>query len=131
MNTSTTIWIRLLRRYLRSVRMFFVYRLNNIMDSMFESNTFVFRDLKKSLREIIAEEKGMVTLDSQFKSIDIRDISDNYRFIGGKEQCAEFIKKSLASMPQERCVNKTIQRTYRREDIPDAVFTKSHRDVEY
>ena len=32
------------------------------MDSMFESNTFVFRDLKKSLREIIAEEKGMVTL---------------------------------------------------------------------
>lgn len=101
------------------------------MDSMFESNTYVFRDLKKSLREIIAEEKGMVTLNSQFKSIDIRDISDNYRFIGGKEQCAEFIKKSLASMPQERCVNKTIQRTYRREDIPDAVFTKSHRDVEY
>ena len=111
--------------------MFLVYRLNNIMDSMFESNTFVFRDLKKSLREIIAEGKGMVTLDSQFKSIDIRDISDNYRFIGGKEQCAEFIKKSLASMPQERCVNKTIRRTYRREDIPDAVFTKSHRDVEY
>ena len=73
---------------------------------MFESNTFVFRDLKKSLREIIAEEKGMVTLNSQFKSIDIRDISDNYRFIGGKEQCAEFIKKSLAFMPQERCVNK-------------------------
>lgn len=101
------------------------------MDSMFESNTFVFRDLKKSLREIIAEEKGMVTLNSQFKSIDIRDISDNCRFIGGKEQCAEFIKKSLASMPQERCVNKTIQRTYSREDIPDAVFTKSHRDVEY
>ena len=33
------------------------------MDSIFESNTFVFRDLKKSLREIIAEEKGMVTLD--------------------------------------------------------------------
>ena len=131
MNTSTTIWIRLLRRYLRSVRMFLVYRLNNTMDSMFESNTFVFRDLKKSMREVIAEEKGMVTLDSQFKSIDIRDISDNYRFIGGKEQCAEFIKKSLASMPQERCVNKTIQRTYRREDIPDAVFTKSHRDVEY
>ena len=131
MNTSTTIWIRLLRRYLRSVRMFLVYRLNNTMDSMFESNTYVFRDLKKSLREIIAEEKGMVTLDSQFKSIDIRDISDNYRFIGGKEQCAEFIKKSLASMPQERCVNKTIRRTYRREDIPDAVFTKSHRDVEY
>ena len=49
------------------------------MDSMFESNTYVFRDLKKSLREIIAEEKGMVTLNSQFKSIDIRDISDNYR----------------------------------------------------
>ena len=87
--------------------MFLVYRLNNTMDSMFESNTYVFRDLKKSLREIIAEEKGMVTLDSQFKSIDIRDISDNYRFIGGKEQCAEFIKKSLAFMPQERCVNKT------------------------
>ena len=41
---------------------------------MFESNTYVFLDLKKSLREIIAEEKGMVTLDSQFKSIDIRDI---------------------------------------------------------
>ena len=96
---------------------------------MFESNTFVFRDLKKSLREIIAEEKGMVTLDSQFKSIDIRDISDNYRFIGGKEQCTEFIKKSLASMPQERCVNKTIQRTYRREDIPDAVSLFVKLDV--
>ena len=71
--------------------MFLVYRLNNTMD---ESNTYVFLDLKKSLREIIAEEKGMVTLDSQFKSIDIRDISDNYRFIGGKEQCAEFIKNT-------------------------------------
>ena len=29
---------------------------------MDESNTYVFLDLKKSLREIIAEEKGMVTL---------------------------------------------------------------------
>ena len=48
-----------MRRYLRSVRMFLVYRLNNTMD---ESNTYVFLDLKKSLREIIAEEKGMVTL---------------------------------------------------------------------
>lgn len=59
---------------------------------MDESNTYVFLDLKKSLREIIAEEKGMVTLDSQFKSIDIRDISDNYRFIGGKEQAVSHQK---------------------------------------
>lgn len=101
--------------------MFWVYRLNNTMD---ESNTYVFLDLKKSLREIIAEEKGMVTLDSQFKSIDIRDISDNYRFIGGKEQCAEFIKKSLASMPQERCVNKTIPKNIQKGRYPGCCVYK-------
>ena len=114
--------------------MFLVYRLNNTMDSMFESNTYVFRDLKKSLREIIAEEKGMVTLDSQFKSIDIRDISDNYRFVGGKEQCTEFVKKSLASMLQERCViRKTIQKKgeHERKDIRILCLQRSHQDVEY
>ena len=100
-------------------------------DSLFESNTYVFRNLKKNLKDILAEENGRITLDSQFKSIDIRDISDNYHYIGGKKECAEFIEKSLASMPKERCVNRTVQRTYRMEDVQDAVFTKSHHNVKY
>ena len=54
--------------------------LNAGEDSLFESNTYVFRNLKKSLKDIIAEENGRVMTDSQFKLIDIRDISPQLIF---------------------------------------------------
>lgn len=105
--------------------------LNADENTVFESNTHVFQNPYKWLSDILIEEKGMVTLNSKFKSIDISAISDDYKYIGDKKECAEFIKKSLACKYRERYVNRTIQKKYKIEDVSDAVFVPVHMRVDY
>lgn len=100
-------------------------------NTSFESNAFVLRNPKKSLWDIVFEEKGMLTLDSEFKPINIGDISDNYQFIGNKKQCAEFIRKTLLHKPKERYVDRTVRREYRVEEMQNAVYFPSHRNIDY
>ena len=83
------------------------------------------------MSEILIEEKGMVTLDSQFKSINICDISDDYKYLGGKKNCAKYIKEMLKCKPKDIYVNRTIRKKYKISDIPDAVFVPSYEKVEY
>lgn len=64
------------------------------IDPVFKNNLCVLSKPNKSLRDIIFEEHGMVTLDSQFKSINIREIADDYMYLGGKEDCKNYIKKN-------------------------------------
>ena len=73
----------------------------------------------------------MVTLDSQFKSINIREIADEYMYLGGKTDCENYIKKMIKSRPKDIYVNRTILRTYKMSDIPDAVFVPGYHKVEY
>ena len=54
---------------------------------VFKSDILALSAPHKSLDEIIYESQGRVTLNSRFKSIDIRDIAADYRYIGGKAEC--------------------------------------------
>lgn len=100
-------------------------------DTFFESNIRVFNNLQKSLKQILVEEQGMVTVDSQFKAINISDISDEYYYIGNKEQCKEFIKKMLMSKMKDIYVDRTVRKKYDRREIPNAVFVSGSQKVEY
>ena len=77
------------------------------------------------------EEQGKITLDSRFKAINIRDISDDYMYLGGKAECEGYIKRMVKCKPKDIYVNRTIRRKYKMSDIPDAVYFPGYQKVEY
>ena len=86
---------------------------------------------EKRLREILSAEKGQVTLDSSFKSIDIRPIAGAYRYVGGKKACAGFIQKMLDHRPPDLYADWTVRKKYRLDELPNARFTPGHMNVTY
>lgn len=84
-----------------------------------------------SLQNILLKENGMISLNSVFKSIDISEISDDYRYVGNKSECIDYIKNQLAHMPPERYVQKTLVKTYKRTDLNNARFLPGHQIVKY
>lgn len=105
--------------------------LNAGIDSIFKSNLHVLSNPDKLLSDILVEEQGMITLDSQFKSINICDISDDYKYLGGKTNCANYIKKMIKCKPKDIYVNRTVLKKYKMSDIPDAIFMPGYQKVEY
>ena len=105
--------------------------LNAGINTIFESNARVLSCCKKSLRDVVFEEKGNITLESRFKEIDIRDISDRYCFIGSKIKCEKFIRKELQKTQQERYVEKTKINSYNIDDLKNVAYSPSHICVEY
>ena len=105
--------------------------LNAGENPVLESNLCLLNNPNKLLSNILMEEQGMVTLDSKFKSINIRDISDDYRYLGGKVDCAEYIKKMLKCKPKDVYVDRTVLKKYKISDIADAVFAPGYEKVEY
>lgn len=100
-------------------------------NSIFKSNLSVLTTPDKLLMDLLIEENGMITIDSQFKPINIRDISDDYKYLGGKEECAEYIKEMLKHKPKDIYVNRTVRRKHKLSDISDAVFVPGFQRVEY
>ena len=105
--------------------------LNAGRDSILKSNLCVLNNQEKLLSEILIQEQGAITIDSQFKPINIRDISDDYRYLGGKVDCAEYIKKMLKCKPKDVYVDRTVLKKYKISDIADAVFAPGYEKVEY
>lgn len=100
-------------------------------DTIFKNGLQVLRNPNKLLSNILHEEKGMITIDSQFKSINISDISDDYKYLGGKTECAQYIQTMNKCKPKDVYVNRTIRKKYKMSDVPDAVFVPSFQKVEY
>lgn len=98
---------------------------------LLRSNMRVLKNPNKSLREILEDENGNIVIDSKFKSIDIRDISEDYRYIGGKKECAVFIDRILNTGQKEVYVDKTVRREYKLNEIPDAKYAPGFQRVEY
>lgn len=105
--------------------------LNATMNTIFKSNQCVLLDPFKSLRDILVEEQGMVTIDSKFKSINIGDVSDDYKYIGGKKECENYIKKMLASKHKDIYVTRTVLKKYKRSSLSNAVFAPGYQKVDY
>lgn len=105
--------------------------LNAGLDCVLKSDLCVLTNSNRTLNDILIEEQGSITLDSKFKSINISDISDEYMYLGGKMECANYIKRMLKCMPKEIYVNRTVLKEHKMSDISDAVFVPSHQKVEY
>ena len=105
--------------------------LNAGIDTVFKSDLCVLNNPNKLLSEILVEQQGGVTLDSQFKSIDVRYIADQYTYLGGKANCAKYIKETIKNKPKDIYVDRTVLKEYKLSDIPDAVFAPGYQKVEY
>lgn len=97
----------------------------------FKSDLRILNKSTKTLREILLEEKGKVTLDSTFKDIDIRDISDSYKYIGGKKDCLNYIRQTLKNPPPDIYVNRTILKSYPLRNSENLLFLPGYCDVLY
>ncbi len=100
-------------------------------DTVFSSNTYTLRNPVRSLREIVFAEEGAITIDSEFKSIDLNEISDDYAFIGNKAECAAFIREMTSRRPKEKYINRTISKKYKIDEIDDALFARGYYKVRY
>ena len=98
---------------------------------IFHSNLCVARDPRKTLKEILSEEHGRITISSQFKSINIQDISDDYKYLGNKISCANYIKQMIEYPPKDIYINRTVYQTYNLTDIPDARFFPGYKNINY
>lgn len=105
--------------------------LNAGENSVLVANIRVLNQYNKLLSDIIMEEKGKITLESQFKSINICDISDDYRYLGGKKECKKYIKQVLKCKPEDIFVNRTILRQYNIKDLPNIRFMPGYQKVKY
>lgn len=100
-------------------------------DTFFNGNVLVQKNPQKLLSQLLIEEEGQITIDSQFKSIDVRDISDEYYYIGTKEKCKEFIIRNLKNKPKEHYVNRTIRKKYDIGNLENVSFSASFQKVDY
>lgn len=102
-------------------------------DTVFKSNSFAFSNPNKMLSSILRDEHGGITIDSKFKPIDIRKISSDYRFLGGKAECEKYIKEMLIRKPKEKYVNRTVLRKHNLNDenMQDAKYVSGYEKVEY
>ena len=82
------------------------------------------------LDELLKKEHGRVSIDSKFKSIDISIISDDYKYIGNKEDCKRYVEHMLKKNPPDKYVDRTVRKSYRRDEV-DAKYAPSHFNVEY
>ena len=53
---------------------------------IFETNLRLLNKPYKLLHELLNDEGGSITLSSHFKSINVREISDNYKYVGNKQK---------------------------------------------
>ncbi|MBQ8539233.1 MAG: hypothetical protein IJ433_06240 [Ruminococcus sp.] len=100
-------------------------------DITLKSDIKIANNQYKSLQNILLEENGMITLNSVFKPIDISVISDDYRYIGDKNNCREYIKNMLKNIQPDIYVERTIEKTYKRTDLKKPRFLPGHHIVEY
>lgn len=100
-------------------------------NTTFTSGLRVLRNPEILLSDILKREYGKVTIDSKFKEINIGCISDEYRYLGSKTECARYIKKMIARKVKDTYVNRTVRRAYKIGEIPDAIFTRGYSKVEY
>ena len=97
----------------------------------FKSRVSVLRTPNKLLRDVLIDENGKIKLDSKFKSINISDISDDYKYIGNKNECSDFIKKMLVCKPRDRYIYRTKLKTRKIDKLKNAIFVKGYEEVKY
>lgn len=101
------------------------------INTEFKSNSRFFNCPNKLLRDVVEGEHGEITLSSAFKAIDIKDVSSIYRFLGGKSDCANYIKETLRHMPKDKFIHRTRRNKYKISDMKDAAYVPGYEKIEY
>ena len=105
--------------------------LNAGRNTIFKSNIRVLRSPEMFLSEVLEREKGLITIDSKFKSLNINDISDDYRFLGGKKECEAYIRRMIKHIPEDVYVDKTIIKKHKIADLHNPRYAPSYAEVIY
>lgn len=105
--------------------------LNPGQNSVLTSKFCTLSNPNKALSEILIEECGMIKINSVFKEINIKEISNGYKYIGNKIDCGNYIKKTIENKPKDIYVNRTISKEYVLDDLSDVIYLPSHQNVEY
>lgn len=100
-------------------------------NSLFKSDMCILTNPYKSVRDILEDENGRITINSRFKPISICNVSDDYRYIGDKKACADYIQRKLKYKQKELYEDKTVRRSYRIDELHDAIYLPSYQNVEY
>lgn len=100
-------------------------------DSIFKSNLCLLNNPQKSLNDIVVDENGKITLDSQFKPINVRSIAKDCKYLGDKNECEKYIKDMLKRKPKDIYVNRTRQRIINLDDCSNVSFAPSMQKVKY
>ena len=99
-------------------------------NSVFANQLLFLNDPYLYLLDLLIKEDGNITIDSDFKSIDIKQISDEYIYLGGKEECANYVKTMIKKKPTEKYINRTILKERYFSDGEFKIYN-SHWNVEY
>jgi len=97
----------------------------------FESDLQILQSRTKSLKEILLEENGLITIDSKFKAINMRSVSKDCMYIGNKNDCLQFIKRMLAKPPKDIYIERTVQKQYAIDSLKHAFFLPGYQKVDY
>ena len=86
-------------------------------NTILQSKMRVLKYATRSLKDVIFEENGNVTVNSVFKSINIKDISDDYKYLGGKKECEKYMSEMMSNRPEEVYVDRTVIKTHSFNEI--------------
>ncbi len=100
-------------------------------EPVLKSNLYVLNHPDMLLGDILSAENGKISLNSQFKSINIRDICEDYKYLGQKSDCEKYIKKMIQNQPEDIYVERTVRKQYKMDNLPNAKFAPGFQKVEY
>ena len=84
-----------------------------------------------SLRDLLNQEDGNISLLSNFKSIDIRKIASSYKYIGNIDDCRRFILGEKSKAKKDLLVDRTIRREYSKDELNDAIALPGKQKIDY
>lgn len=100
-------------------------------DPVLKSNLCLLKNQDMYLSNVLSVENGKIAIDSRFKSIDIREISEEYIYVGDRRECEAYIKRMNSINPKDVYVRRTKIKRHKRNDLKDAIYTPGHRNVGY
>lgn len=81
--------------------------------------------------EDMKNRENFIDLATYHKAIDISLISDDYKFLGGKKECARYMKKMIACRPKERYVNRTRMVKRNINEMRNMICLPGYEHIEY
>lgn len=100
-------------------------------DYILQNTNTLFANPNISLSEVLKTTGGNISLESNFKPVNIKRIASSYKFIGNISDCERFIKEKLSQPQEDLCVDKTVIREYKIDELSDVSIYRNNSEIEY